>query len=329
MATITDTDWNSRLKDILGTEDVFQSNTSKTYTIVSGFLENMINRIGKTVIMGQPNVNDPFSDWTDAVLDYGDAIQKYCIPYIQGTKPDYDPAEPNPYKTVKTNPEVQYVSYNDDVQYKQTIFNIPLKKAFTSANTFGSFTAQLTETMYNSVGLDKFIKWKTYLSQKSYLGTGSQIKDITYDPANEDEYGYALWMKIKELCEEKMRFPNKIYNNSGMTSASAGFDIVCTAKAKRMMDASLKGVYNLEKVDFGGNISWKIIDEFATVKDETDPLDVVILTKGMAHYTPRSAESTALYNPEAYYTNMWYKEAGTFHFDPFYNAAHIYRHTGA
>ena len=109
-----------------------------------------------------------------------------------------------------------------------------------------------------------------------------------------------------------------------MMSASPAFDVVITTEAKNMIDASLKGIYNLEKVSIP-NITIKEIDSFATVQGEANPLDVVILSKGMAHYTPKSPESGALYNPENYYTNMWYKEAGYFHFDPFYNAAQIYR----
>lgn len=321
MATITDTIWTERLADIVPAN--FMSNTKNTYEVVAGFLENMIDRIGRTVIMGQRNVNDPFSDWTDPVMDFGTTIQKYCVPFIEGRKPDYDPDEPNPYQTVKTAPEVDYVTFNDDVQYKQTIFNLQLKRAFTSADTYGSFTAQLTEAMYNSAGLDRFTKWKKYLSKTDYTGAQS-IQNIQY--TTDDEYGYALWMKIKELATDKMRYPTPgNFNKAGMTSASAGFDVILTQNAKNMIDASLKGVYNLEKVDIP-NITIRTIDSFATVADQEDKtLDCVILSKGMAHYTPRSPESGALYNPENYYTNMWYKEAGAFSFDPFYNCAQVYR----
>ena len=99
-----------------------------------------------------------------------------------------------------------------------------------------------------------------------------------------------------------------------------------TAELKRLIDDSLKGVYNLEKTAID-NIDIKIIDSFATVDGQDNQLDCVILSKGMAHYTPRSPESGAIYNPKSYYTNMFYKEAGAFSFDPFFNAAQIYRAT--
>lgn len=321
LVTATDTMWNERLANIVPAN--FMSNTKASYEVMAGFLENMIDRIGRTVIMGQRNISDPFSDWVDPVMDYGTTIQKYCVPFIEGRKPDYDPDEPNPYQTVKTAPEVDYVTFNDDVQYKQTIFNIQLKRAFTSADTYGSFTAELTQSMYNSAGLDRFTKWKKYLSKTDYLGANS-IKTI--EDSTDDEYGYALWMMIKDLATDKMRYPTAgEFNKAGMTSASPAFDVVLTQSAKNKIDGALKGVYNLEKVDIP-NITIRTIDSFATVTGQEDnTLDAVILTKGMAHYTPRSPESGALYNPENYYTNMWYKEAGAFSFDPFYNVAQIYK----
>ena len=322
MATTTDTQWTERLSAVMPAN--FMTNTKSSYEAAAGFLENMIDRIGRTVIMGQKNINDPFSDWTSPVLDYGNAIQKYCVPFIEGRKPDYDPAEPNPYKTAKVNPNAQYVVYNDDVQYKTTIFNDRLKMAFTNQAEFGSFTAEITNAMYNSAGLDRFLKWKKYLSKTDYINTTKAKFNVQYNAGNKDEYGYALWMQIKDLVTDKLKYPTKDYNASGMMSASPAFDVVITTEAKNMIDASLKGIYNLEKVSIP-NITIKEIDSFATVQGETNPLDVVILSKGMAHYTPKSPESGALYNPENYYTNMWYKEAGYFHFDPFYNAAQIYR----
>lgn len=322
MATGNDTLWNERLANVMPAN--FMNNTSKTYEVAAGFIENMIDRIGRTVIMGQRNIYDPFSKWADPVMDFGNAIQKYCVPFIEGQKPDYDPTDPNPYKTVKTAPEVQYITFDDDVQYKQTLFNYQMKRAFTSASTFGSFVSELTGAMYNSAGLDRYLKWIKYLSKTDYLNATNGIFTESYDATNPDEYGYALWTKIKELTTEKLKYPSKKYNNYGMLTASPAFDVILTTDAKNMIDASLKGVYNLEKVSIP-NISIIEVESFNSVDGQTNPLDCVILSKGMAHYTPRTPESGALYNPENYYTNLWYKEAGAFSFDPFYNAAQIYR----
>lgn len=320
--TGTDTMWTDRLSAIMPAN--FMNNTASSYEATTGFLENMINRIGRTVIMGQKNVNDPFSDWTDAMLEFGDTIQKYCVPFIKGNKVDYDPVDGDPFGTVKTEPEAQYVKYNDDVQYQTTIFNDRLKLAFTSQSQFSSFVSEIMMAMYNSTGYDRFTKWKKYLSKTDYINPTNGTATIELTDGNNDDYGYQLWTKIKELCTDKMLYPSKDYNASGMLSGSPAFDVVLTTRAKNMIDASLKGVYNLEKLDIP-NITIKQIDSFATVTGKTDELDCVILSKGMAHYTPRDAISTSIYNPKHYYTNNWYKESGYFSFDPFYNAFQIYK----
>lgn len=324
MVTPIDTAWDDRLKAIMPAN--FMNNTSTNFTANAGFLDNMINRIGRTFIYGQNNAINPFGDWTDAVMDYGDTIQKYCLPYIKGTKPDYDPANPNPYKTVKTKPEVQYITFNDDVQYKVTVNNYKLKEAFTSESTFGSFVAEITNSMYNSAGIDMYTKWVKYLSKTDYLGTDSKV-DLKFTAGKEDEYAFSVLDKLKELVTKDLRYPTTGYNKAAMLSASANFDVVMTIDTKNMIDKALAGVYNLEKLDIP-NVTFKYVNDFASVEGMTGKaLDAIVLSKGMAHYTPKTPESGALYNPENYYTNMWYKEAGMFGFDPFFGCAQIYKTT--
>lgn len=321
MTTNNDTNWNDRLQAIM--PDNFLDNTSSSFVAKAGFLENMINRIGRTIILGQNNVNNPFSSWTKPVLDYGDTIQKYCLPYVKGNKPDYDPANPNPYKTVKTTPEVQYVSFNSDIQYKTTIFNVQLQYAFTNSETFGSFVSEIMNMMYYSAGLDSYLNWIKYLSTTDYVNTsGSSITTVDYNAEDVASYGQDIYRKINSLVSQ-MKYPSTKFNASGMVSSSPVFDIVMTERAKRAVNEFLSGVYNINKLDIEG-VNFIYVDSFNTVEGQTNPMDVVILSKGMCDYTPRSPESGALYNPENYYTNMWYKEAGAYSFDPFYGAAQIY-----
>ena len=58
MATNTDTMWTERLNAIV--PDNFSTNRNTSFTAKAGILDNMINRIGRTVIAGQPNAYNPF-----------------------------------------------------------------------------------------------------------------------------------------------------------------------------------------------------------------------------------------------------------------------------
>lgn len=324
MATTTDTLFDERLKAIMPSN--FKTNRATEFTAKAGILDNMINRIGRTIIAGQPNAYNPFSVWTRAVMDYGDTIQRYTLPYIKGKKPDYAPENPNPFKMEKPSTEAQYWEIDDGVQYKQTIQDDQLKKAFTSAGTFGSFTGAIMDNMYKSVGIDQFIKWKEYLSNDDYF-TADAVVSNTYTAGKEDDYGLNLWKQIKTWTRDKLKYPSDKYNKMGFLTSSPSVDIVITTDAKNMMDNALAGVFNVDKIEVPG-INFIEIDSFATISGKS-PVDAIILTKGMCDYTPRTPDSGALYNPENYYTNYYYKEEGIFSIDQAQNAVLFLRGSGA
>lgn len=322
--TTTDTLYKARLSAIMPAN--FKTNRATEFEANAGILSNMINRIGRTIIAGQPNAYNPFTKWTRAVMDYGDTIQRYTLPYIKGRKPDYSPTDPNPFTMEKPSTEAQYWEIDDGVQYKQTIQDDQLKKAFVSAGSFGSFTGAIMDNMYQSVGIDQFIKWKEYLSQKAYVPTDAQV-GVSFTAGKEDDYGLALWKTIKTWTRDKLKYPSDKYNQMQFLTSSPSVDIVITTEAKNMMDNSLAGVFNVDKIEIPG-INFIEIDSFATLDaSETRPLDAIILTAGMCDYTPRTPISGALYNPENYYTNYWYKEEGIFSIDQSKNAVMLFRGT--
>lgn len=321
--TTTDELYTERLSTIMPAD--WKTNRATEFVANAGILANMINRIGRTIIAGQPNAYNPFSVWTRAVMDFGDTIQRYTLPYVKGKKPDYSPTDPNPFKMEKPSTKAQYWDINDGVQYKQTIQDDQLKKAFVSAGAFGSFTGAIMNNMYESVGIDQFIKWKEYLSQKTFVPDTAQ-DGIAYIAGKEDEYGLALWKAIKTWTRDKLKYPSSKYNVMEFLTASPSVDIVITTEAKNMMDNSLAGVFNVDKIAIPG-INFIEIDSFATMDKETRPLDAMILTSGMCDYTPRTPISGALYNPENYYTNYWYKEEGIFSVDLARNAVMLFRGT--
>lgn len=322
--TTTDTLYKDRLSAIMPAD--WKNNRATEFTANAGILANMINRIGRTIIAGQPNAYNPFSVWTRAVMDYGDTIQRYTLPYIKGKKPDYAPDNPNPFTMEKPVTEAQYWEIDDGVQYKQTIQDDQLKKAFTSAGTFGSFSGAIMDNMYKSVGIDQFIKWKEYLSSDAYIADGAKV-GLAYDAAKPDDYGLAFWKAIKTWTRDKLKYPSDKYNKMGFLTSSPSVDIVITTEAKNMMDNSLSGVFNVDKIQVPG-INFIEVDSFATLSTtEKRPIDAIILTKGMCDYTPRTPISGALYNPENYYTNYWYKEEGIFSIDNAQNAVMFLRGT--
>lgn len=322
MTNSFDTLWTQRLANAM-LED-WTGNVSTSYEATEGFLQNMINRIGRTVVTGADSINNPFAKWTDQVMDYGDTIQKYTLGYLEGYK--FDPEADDPYTKVKNPPIAQYAKFNESMQYMNTIDNTRLQFAFTNAQTFGDFVGAMVDAIYESSGLDKFLKWKKYLTEADYVPSGNKFV-LEADQSDADVYAMNLLDKIKDIAK-MAQFPNSL-NKAGRLGAGVNFDVVMTYKTKNEIDRALSGVYNLNKLDIP-NVNWIYIDEFATKpsgEGEDDQLDVVMVDSRMMHYTPRTPEAGAIYNPKGRYTNYYYTEEGIYSFDLFRDAFHIFKPT--
>lgn len=323
MPNNSDAIWNARLENAM--PDGWTGNVSTSYNPTAGFLQNMINRIGRTVVTGADRIRNPFAKYTDAVMDYGDTIQKYTLGYLNGYK--FDPEADDPFTKVKNPPIAQYAKFNESMQYMNTIDNTRLQFAFTNAQTFGDFTGAMVDAIYESSGLDKFEKWKKYLTEADYTPDQNKISDLDYDANDSDVYAMAFLEKVKDLVK-MAQFPNS-NNKAGRLGAGAKFDVIMTVKTKNEIDKALKGVYNLEKLDIP-DVNYIYVDEFMTKPSaggQTNQLDAVIVDERMMHYTPRTPEASAIYNPKGRYMNYYYTEEGIYSFDLFRNAYQIFKPT--
>ena len=328
MTTNTDAMWTARLASIAPTN--FLTNVSSSFSGGTGILDTMINRIGRTVIHSVDNPYNPFSKYNKPNMDYGDTIQEYKSKFIAGAAPDFSPAAPDPFAVTVNKPIALYSKYNDATQYKQTIFDDQLKLAFTGQEQFGDFVAAQLDTMYQSDALDKFIKWKKYISEATNVGYSANLTET--DDTTSD-YGEELLKKFKELTTA-FRLPSDDYNKSGDMAISGDIDIIMRAKDKNLIDVDvLSGVYNLDKLDIKANFIY--IDDFATPSALPNGITalselVAIVADSRAYsYTPRTSQGGGLYNPEGLYTNYWYTVQGIYSVAKFRNIAQLYKAPGA
>lgn len=324
MATTTDAMWTARLASIMPSN--FNSNVATSFSAGTGILDTMINRIGRTVIHSVDNPYNPFAKYTKATMDFGDTIQEYKTKFIAGQEADFDPSTPDPFAPVKNKPIAQYSKYNDATQYKQTIFDDQLKLAFTGQEQFGDFVASQLDTMYQSDALDKFIKWKKYISDAGNIG---YAKNLTETDDTTADYGEELLKTFKEMVT-KFKLPSSSYNKAGDMAISNDIDIIMRAKDKDLIDVDvLSGVYNLDKLDIKANFIY--IDDFATPASlptgitASSELVAVVADSRAYSYTPRTSQGGGLYNPENLYTNYWYTVQGIYSVARFRNIAQLYK----
>ncbi len=333
MTTITDAQWSERLANIM--PDNFMNNISGSFLANNGILNTMINRIGLTLIHNVDKINNPFGDFTRSVVDYGDTIQEYKVKVIDGKEftadefgDDESTYEPNPFAVEKNKPIAQYSKLNDKVKYRQTVFDNQLKLAFTSEQKFGDFVAGMYGAIQESDNLDKFIKWKKFMSNEAIYG----ITD-TINADDDTEYFAKLIRKMKDTTT-KFRFPSKSYNVNEDMAVSDGISIIMKAADKNKIDMDiLAGVYNMDMMKLGAKI--RLVDDFATVSvtegegesatTTTKDVACIIVDDRFFSYYPRTPMAGSVYNPEDLYTNMFLNVQGTYTAALFRNAEIVYK----
>ena len=332
MTTTTDAQWSARLASIM--PDNFMDNISGSFLANNGILNTMMNRIGLTLIHNVDRINNPFGDFTRNVVDYGDTIQEYKVKVINGKKftadefgDDESTYEPNPFAVEKNKPIAQYSQLDDKVKYRQTIFDNQLKLAFTSEQKFGDFVAGMYGAVQESDNLDKFIKWKKFMSNEALYGVTDTIN------ADDDtEYFAKIIRKMKDTTT-KFRFPSTSYNVNSDMAVSDGISIIMKASDKNKIDMDiLAGVYNMNMMEIGAKI--RLVDDFATVtvtEEGQDPVTkevaCIIVNDRFFSYYPRTPMAGAVYNPEDMYTNMFLNVQGTYTAALFRNAEIVYKGT--
>lgn len=321
--TNTDEQWLARLRDVM--PENFMNNISGQFEPVRGILDNMMNMIGRTVIDSVDNPYNPFSDYTKQTMDYGDTIQNYKVKYVKGER--YNPEAENVFAQSKKEPIAQYYTYNDKIQYPITIFDDQLKLAFTGQSKFGDFVGAQVDALYESDGLDKYFKWKKFISNIDHFGRRIKIEE---DPETAPkDYGEALLWQFKDITT-KFRQPNERYNAMNDMAISSGIDIIMRASDKNLIDQKvLAGVYNMEKLNINAN--FKYVDDFATpqnsegeVADDSEILAIICDNRAFA-YTPRTPIATSIYNPKALATNYFYTVQGIYSMARFRNCVALYR----
>ena len=323
--TSTDTMWTSRLQDVMPSN--FMNNVSNTFTAgANAIISSLINRIGRTIITGARNINNPFDAWTDAVMDYGDTIQTIFVGIDTPVELDEKPTDPNPDKPSWPTAVTRYAKFNASKQYKKTLNYDQLRMAFVNEGAFGSFTGETLDGMSKGMAMDHWTEWKKYMSANTYTPQAGQVS-INYDDADPMAYAESVLDTIKDMATNKLKFPNSTYNTAGVINSATQFDVVMTAETKNLIDKYLSGVYQLEKLNIPG-VNYILIDSFATCAPTAGgggQLDVAIFPRGMNHYVPRTTFTGMRDNPEALYTNHWLTVQGTYYMDNTENNAQIYK----
>ena len=299
MATNTDAEWTARLNTILAN---FNSNYSGTFTAgANNLYTTLYNRIGRTVVDGPDHAKGVFAKFNKSITDYGDTIQFIKSKVLAGQP--YDPDATSPFGGSRNVPIAEYWKNNERVQYEIQITEQDMLKAFSNADTMGSFVAAQLETLQASREYDQFIEWKKFLSDNTKFEQTHAYEALTAYT------GQAIWEKIRAITQS-MRFPTDDFNVQQDVAMSDDLTLIITAEAHRFIDAYLAPIYHTDLIGLSGVDSIDV-DSFATPTG-TDEIVFQIWDNRALGYYPKTPRATSAYNARALSTTNFLTVEGTY-----------------
>lgn len=298
MATNTDAEWTARLNSILTN---FLTNYSGTFTSgANNLYSTLYNRIGLTVVDGPDHAGGKFSKFNKRVTDYGDTIQFIKSKILAGQA--YDPDAATPFGGSRNAPLAEYWKMNESMQYEIQITEQDAMRAFSNADTLGSFVASQLETLQASREYDQFIEWKKFLSDKTKFAVSAYAALTAMTGAD-------IWNKIREVSQA-MRFPTDDYNVQGDVAMSDKLTLIITAEAHRLIDSHLAVIYHKDLVGIAG-MDIIDVDSFATPTG-TDEIVFQIWDDRALGYYPKTPKATSAFNARALSTTNFLTVQGNY-----------------
>ena len=298
MATNTDAEWTARLNSILTN---FLTNYSGTFTSgANNLYSTLYNRIGLTVVDGPDHAGGKFSKFNKRVTDYGDTIQFIKSKILAGQA--YDPDAATPFGGSRNTPIAEYWKMNESMQYEIQITEQDAMRAFSNADTLGSFVASQLETLQASREYDQFIEWKKFLSDKTKFAVSAYAALTAMTGAD-------IWNKIREVSQA-MRFPTDDYNVQGDVAMSDKLTLIITAEAHRLIDSHLAVIYHKDLVGIS-DMDIIDVDSFATPTG-TDEIVFQIWDDRALGYYPKTPKATSAFNARALSTTNFLTVQGNY-----------------
>ena len=298
MATNTDAEWTARLNSILTN---FLTNYSGTFTSgANNLYSTLYNRIGLTVVDGPDHAGGKFAKFNKKITDYGDTIQFIKSKVLSGQA--YDPNAATPFGGSRNAPLAEYWQMNESMQYEIQITEQDAMRAFTNADTLGSFVASQLETLQASREYDQFIEWKKFLSDKTKFAANAYAALNAMNGAD-------IWNTIRTVTQA-MRFPTDDYNVQGDVAMSNKLTLIITAEAHRLIDLYLAPIYHTDLVGLS-DVDIIDVDSFATPTG-TDEIVFQIWDDRALGYYPKTPKATSAFNARALSTTNFLTVQGNY-----------------
>lgn len=268
-------------------------------SVQNEFIASLVDRIG-LVVLRRTLLNNPLKTFKKGNMPLGRTIEEIFVDITKAQKYDPYDAEETVFRRNIPNVKVLFHDRNRQDFYKQTISDDQLQSAFTSWSTFGDFTSQIFNAMYNSAEVDEYEYMKMLID--NYYSKGL----FTVVPVTEpiDEASSMSFMKVLRATATKMTLPSgsRDWNSLAVRTRTDmnNLHLIIDADLNAQIDVDvLAKAFNMDKTSFLGHVT--VIDNFASTG-----LEAILVDEDwfMVYDTKQKLET--IRNPQGLYWNYYF-----------------------
>lgn len=288
--------------------------------MLNEFVNNLINRIGLTIIRNKSFTN-PLAVFKKGAVPLGTDIQEIYENPATAEQYEYSNTAMAKLLTI-TDPDTHVAYYRRNRQdlYTKTIAREGLQGAFDSWEKFEDFVSAITQSLYSGNYIDEF-KYTKELIDGAYANDKVIVEEVS---APVDASTSKAFLKKVRALYSQMSFPSTEYNAYSKLSGSSKpvttwtdpERVVLIIRADVMAEVdveALASAFNLDKANFLGRVIQ--VDKF-----EHDEVLGVICDEAWLQIYDNVFRFDEFYNARVMAWNEYLHAWGTWAISPFANA---------
>lgn len=268
------------------------------------FISALFNRIGR-VIQHYETFNNPFVEFKDATLEYGDTIEEVQTGLIkaQPYDPDREVLEGELFGTARPEVQTAFHKPNRMDSYKVTINEPMLQRAFLEPQGLSNFVAGLMSAPTISDNWDEFLLtcslFPLYDSNGGFFKI--QVPDLTKFDSTPDDARDAI-KKIRAMADN-LAFLSTKYNAAHMPISASADELLLfvTPEFKAAIDVdALAAAFNISNMQLHGRVIPIPAEHFGI-----DGVQAILTTRRFFVMADTVMTTRSLENPGNMQYNHW------------------------
>lgn len=283
----------------------------KDNAYINEFLDNLINRIGRTYFSSKVWTN-PLKKFKDGLLEWGEVSQEIFVNKVKEEFYSMWNAENTLFSIAIPDIRAMYYEMNSRKRYEATINEDMLRQAFLSEGGLSNLVDGIVDRMAQQ---DEVYEFEVMKNMMGDFATKGKFYPVKVSAVTDEASAKTLIKSIRAMYR-KLTFVSNKYNYIGVDTHSLSEDIhlFISADLEAIVDVDvLAKAFNMEKTEFLGHLT--ILDEIPV----TNGLAIMVDRSWFRTYDNK-IDTTSAYNAKGLYRNYFFHHWETFAVNSFANA---------